>query len=92
MDKIRRHIIFYGRVQGVGFRWNCKTFANAIGLSGWVQNLLDGSVEVEVQGTEEKICNLISYLKESPYIEIDSIETKKIEPIRNESYFYAKDY
>ena len=43
--KIRKHIIFYGRVQGVGFRYYAVQKANQLGLTGWVKNLYDGSVE-----------------------------------------------
>ena len=50
--KIRKHIIFYGRVQGVGFRYYAVNKANQLGLTGWVRNLPDGTVEMEVQGNE----------------------------------------
>ena len=46
--KIRKHIIFYGRVQGVGFRYYAVQKANQLGLTGWVKNLYDGSVEMKV--------------------------------------------
>ena len=46
MDKIRRHIIFYGYVQGVGFRWKAKNTAHRLGISGWVRNLDNGSVDM----------------------------------------------
>lgn len=36
---LRKHIIFYGRVQGVGFRYHAKYGADMLGLSGWVRNL-----------------------------------------------------
>lgn len=38
--KIRKHIVFYGRVQGVGFRYYAVNKANQLGLTGWVKNLL----------------------------------------------------
>ena len=53
--KIRKHIIFYGRVQGVGFRYYAVQKANQLGLTGWVKNLYDGSVEMEVEGEEPLI-------------------------------------
>ena len=49
-EMIRKHILFYGRVQGVGFRYHATYKASLLGLTGWVRNLEDGSVEMEVQG------------------------------------------
>lgn len=89
MEKIRRHIVFYGTVQGVGFRWHARNFASAKGLTGWVKNLFDGSVEMEVQGTEEKIAALIAYMESCPYVEIDRFETKEIEAKKVEYGFYS---
>ena len=51
---VRKHIIFYGRVQDVGFRYFSVYKARLLGLAGWVKNLDDGSVEMEVQGKEAK--------------------------------------
>ncbi len=61
-EKIRQHIIFSARVQGVGFRWHASNFARLEGLTGWVRNLDDGTVEMEVQGSEIKIGKLIQYM------------------------------
>jgi len=49
-DWIREHIIFHGRVQGVGFRYQAMYAARSFDLTGWVENLPDGSVEMEVRG------------------------------------------
>lgn len=46
----RFYLRFTGRVQGVGFRWNNAGIANDLGLTGWVENLPDGSVDMEIQG------------------------------------------
>ena len=75
---IRKHILFYGRVQGVGFRYYSVHKARQLGLAGWVQNLSDGSVEMEVQGTEEKIDELVLFLDRQRYIEITGMDVKKI--------------
>lgn len=49
---IRKHIYFSGRVQGVGFRYQAAYYARSLGLTGWVRNLSDGRVEMEIQGRE----------------------------------------
>ena len=46
--KVRKHIFFAGCVQGVGFRYRALYAARGLGLTGWVQNLWDGRVEMEV--------------------------------------------
>ena len=46
---------FYGRVQGVGFRFTAIRFAEAFSLKGYVKNLPDGSVEVVAEGKEDDL-------------------------------------
>jgi acylphosphatase len=60
---VRAHIHFSGTVQGVGFRYTCLSFAQALSLTGWVKNLPDGRVELSVEGPREKIEELLSKLK-----------------------------
>ncbi len=67
MDHIvRAHILIEGRVQGVGYRAFVHRIAISEGLSGWVQNLVDGRVEIEVQGPREKIEPLLATFKKGP--------------------------
>lgn len=55
-DVLRRlSLRFEGEVQGVGFRWTSRNVANKIGCTGWVRNEWDGSVSIELQGTDEQI-------------------------------------
>jgi acylphosphatase len=85
-EKVRKHIFFYGRVQGVGFRYYAVQKANQLGLTGWVKNLYDGSVEMEVEGQEELIDQLIIFLQNRTYIWIERINAKKI-PLQQDSSF-----
>lgn len=85
-EKVRKHIFFYGRVQGVGFRYYAVQKANQLGLIGWVKNLYDGSVEMEVEGQEELIDQLIIFLQNRTYIWIERIDAKKI-PLQQDSSF-----
>jgi acylphosphatase len=50
MPRIRRRIYFTGRVQGVGFRYTCRTIARGFEVGGYVRNLPDGRVEVLAEG------------------------------------------
>ena len=85
-EKVRKHIFFYGRVPGVGFRYYAVQKANQLGLTGWVKNLYDGSVEMEVEGQEELIDQLIIFLQNRTYIWIERIDAKKI-PLQQDSSF-----
>ena len=88
MSTIRKHIRFYGSVQGVSFRYISSTVARKLGLTGWVRNEYDGSVEMEVQGTSELINQLIETMKNiSQYIVIDNIEQKVIPIVKDEKEF-----
>lgn len=71
---IRRHIIFHGRVQGVGFRFRSAMLAQDLGLTGWVKNLYDGTVEMEVQGKSASISRMLHELKTDRYIVITDME------------------
>lgn len=60
---VRKHIILNGHVQGVGFRYTVTGIGKKFkSLSGWVRNCLDGSVEMEVQGTEDEVTEFINRL------------------------------
>lgn len=76
--KIRKHFIFSGRVQGVGFRYRAYAAACELGLTGWVANLSDGNVEMEAQGEAERIDRLICRLQNSEWIQIDRVEQQQL--------------
>ncbi len=50
MSEVRKHFVFHGKVQGVGFRYTAKYLALSLGLTGWARNEWDGTVTMEVQG------------------------------------------
>lgn len=85
---IRCHFIFHGRVQGVGFRFLSRYIALDLGLTGFIRNLPDGTVEMEAQGEEEKIQMLLLRLsEENGRIRIDEIKKEKIEIQKGEKGF-----
>jgi acylphosphatase len=63
---MRRRVIVRGRVQGVGFRWFVREHARTLRLAGWVKNLPDGMVELEVEGSAEKVAELLTHVAEGP--------------------------
>lgn len=66
MAKARLHMRIYGDVQGVFFRANTKERADALGLTGWVRNREDGSVECVAEGEKEKLEKLLEWCKTGP--------------------------
>jgi acylphosphatase len=60
---VRKKIAFSGRVQNVGFRLEIYYIAQRMKLTGWVKNLKDGSVEVELQGEELQISFLVNCMQ-----------------------------
>lgn len=86
---VRKHILFFGRVQGVGFRYYATHMATHLGLTGWVKNLYDGSVEMEVQGSTLSIDELIEYLGQQRFISITNMEKKDM-PLEDEYSFQER--
>jgi acylphosphatase len=62
----RLHAIVEGRVQGVGFRYFVLDQAVSLGITGWVRNRYDESVEVLAEGTREKLDSLLGLLGKGP--------------------------
>ena len=65
MKRIARHIVFIGRVQGVGFRFTAQRIACRYSLSGFVRNMSNGSVEMLAQGHPDDIDDCLGDLQES---------------------------
>ena len=60
------HLRIFGRVQGVGFRYYMRREARRRGVSGWVRNRNDGSVEAMVQGPREAVDGLVDWARKGP--------------------------
>lgn len=65
-ETITRHITIRGGVQGVGFRQYMIFKAQQLGISGWVRNRSDGSVEAVVQGPEDAVAAIIECAQRGP--------------------------
>ncbi len=86
-DYCRKHIVFNGYVQGVGFRYRARQAADMLGCTGWVRNEWDGSVSMEIQGTESAIDQVIMAIERGHYVRIENMEVKELEPVEDEYGF-----
>jgi len=66
MEKIRAHVIIFGMVQGVGFRFETIMQARSLGINGWVMNTANGAVEAIFEGDRNNVENLIAWCKKGP--------------------------
>jgi len=63
---VRAHVVVRGRVQGVWFRGAMQDEARRLGVSGWVRNRPDGSVEAELEGPREAVDGVIAWAHHGP--------------------------
>jgi acylphosphatase len=68
---VRRHVIYSGRVQGVGFRYTAQALARNLKVAGFVRNLPNGTVELVVEGAAEQAQMLLDRIAErmAEYVE-----------------------
>jgi len=84
---VRKKLIFKGEVQFVGFRFQSKYIADTLGLTGYVENLSNGDVLMEVQGRMATIQDMIICLHQKKPIRIDSIEEEDLPVKKKEKGF-----
>ncbi len=71
---MKKRFIFYGRIQGVGFRYTVNMLAEKFNIFGWVENNNDGSVTLVAEGAKKDIESLINNLKDYFQDNIENIE------------------
>ena len=86
----RKHIVFSGSVQGVGFRYRARHAADLYGCTGWVRNEWDGSVTMEIQGEEEAIDRVILAIDAGRYVEILNMAVRTVEVDPDERSFRVR--
>ena len=82
---IKKRFRIYGHVQGVGFRYFTWQYALKIGVTGFVHNLADGSVEVVAVGSESQIDTLNAWLQHAP-------RTAIVDNVFSENYLGEKEF
>lgn len=87
---IRKQIRVYGSVQGVGFRYRTEHAAESVGATGWVRNDPDGSVFMEIQGTEEQIDRVFAMVSQGTYVNIEKMDAKSIPVLRMNGDSYER--
>lgn len=84
---IQVQLFISGSVHGVGFRQFVKSYAQKLGLTGWVRNISDGRVEAVIQGEKQDIEKMIELCKKGPtFAEVESVEVlwEEIDDFSNE--------
>lgn len=72
---IRRRVLIRGRVQGVFFRDGCRQQADRSGVTGWVANRPDGTVEAVLEGSEEAVTRLVEWCRHGPpHARVEDVE------------------
>ena len=92
MAYVRKKVLFYGYVQGVGFRYFAKMNAQRFNVAGFVENLYDGSVYMEVEGKDYVVDAYLKTLqKGNRYIDVQRMDIKDI-PLKGDKSFKVRDY
>ena len=86
--KVREEFRFYGRVQGVGFRYKLRHLAASYGVTGWVRNVYDGSVTAQMQGQPLAFEMILKRLYEERYIALEENKKQKLPLREDERGFY----
>lgn len=88
---IRKWYRVSGKVQDLGFRRFIADTAFSIDITGWVRNDSDGSIELEAQGEENQLEQLLYNLEEGPcYAEVHGVQSKKRPVVNSEKSFIIR--
>ena len=92
-DKKRIHVIVEGMVQGVFFRAYTRDEALKLGLTGWVRNRRDGSVEALIEGDRNAVENMEQWFYQgSPHSRVDMVHTTEEPPVGDTTTFDIQYY
>ena len=88
----RWHLFLSGEVQHVGLRYTALYLCRGLGLTGWVKNLPDGRVELEVQGEVSKLRQFYMLLKSQPPIHISHADIAEVPVVSGERSFSVNPF
>ena len=88
----RWRVLFSGMVQHVGFRYTAYYLARSLELTGWVDNLEDGRVEMVAQGRPVQLRRLLLTLRNRPNLRITDYEIQRLPVIAGERKFTVRGY
>ena len=88
MEQIKRYkAVITGNVQGVGLRVFVVDNASKLGITGWVKNMADGTVEMEAQGNPDKLDQLFATIKNGNFIiKVGNIVCTEIDCVEETSF------
>ncbi|HEV2785709.1 MAG TPA: acylphosphatase [Solirubrobacteraceae bacterium] len=80
-EQVAREVVVTGRVQGVFFRDSTRREAVRLGVTGWVRNCPDGTVQAHVEGAPEAVAELVRWCREGPrHADVDDVRVSEVEP------------
>ena len=90
MTDARARVVIRGRVQGVSFRVETRERARSLGLTGWVRNNPDGTVEAVFEGDRDRVHSMLIWCRRGPATaDVEDVEVEWTEP-RNEHGFATR--
>ena len=87
----RTALLAAGQVQGVGFRWFVQSLANSLQITGWIRNMENGMVEMELQGETAALHQLLSRIRRGDrFIQVENLSCKPIPTQLKEKRFTVR--
>lgn len=92
MEQLKRYkAVLTGNVQGVGLRVFAKEQATNLGVTGWIKNMPDGTVDLEMQGKQPEIDKLTSIIKKGNFIiKVETMKVEEMAPVAGDEAFVIK--
>ncbi len=91
MEHVQARILIEGRLQSMNFRFQTQQQAQKLGLAGFIRNLADGRIEIEIQGDEGKIEEMLTWCQEEPHgSQIKSILYRYDKPTKHYTDFMVR--